>query len=221
MMMKKDKEDLKIAQTKIGSLLNKLEDLDFLTPEHDPYLQEAPSSAPPEFMKYAHAKHVEADLKTKSQQDEPLGSNNLPFEIPRVDSKNAHQPSPTIKNHLSETIEATTQIIKELIEVNDTLKKNAREAISALETQLSNEQAYSSHIFNELDQIKKESESARERDAHRIQELERLVSILSAKLKQSMQELHASKDWFDHLNKSINDGLIDAIRVAEKILNKD
>ena len=207
MMKKKDKEDLKTAQTKIGSLLNKLEDLDFLTPEHDPYLQEAPSSAPPEFMKYAHAKHVEADLKIKSAQNEPLGSN--------------HQPSPTIKNHLSETIEATTQIIKELIEVNDTLKNNAREAISALETQLSNEQAYSSHIFNELDQIKKESESARERDAHRIQELERLVSILSAKLKQSMQELHASKDWFDHLNKSINDGLIDAIRVAEKILNKD
>lgn len=216
-MKKKDKGEQGKYGQKISSMLNKIDNLDSLSAQSDQESREI-KKTPPEFMKYAPSKHLDSDQKASAEEDD-YGSMSIPFEIPNVDRSTsmADETSLLHMKNLSQTIEATTHLIKDLIEANESLKKNAKEIITSLEIQLSEEKSYSARILDEYHASKKQSAEIKERDALRNQELENFIQILQARLEQAKQELNGAENSIENISRNITDGLAEAIEISRKI----
>ena len=217
-MKKKDKEEQKKYGQKISSMLNKIDDLESLSAHTEQETREI-KKTPPEFMKYAPSKHFDSEQKASSAEDD-YGSMSIPFEIPNVDRSPplADETSLVHMKNLSQTIEATTHLIKDLIEANESLKKNAKEIINSLEIQLSEEKSYSARITDEYHALKRQSAEIQEKDALQKQELENFIHILEARLEQARQELSAAGNFIENINRNINDSLAEAIDFSKKII---
>ena len=217
-MKKKDKEEQKKYGQKISSMLNKIDDLESLSAHTEQETREIKKS-PPEFMKYAPSKHFDSEQKASSAEDD-YGGMSIPFEIPNVDRSPplADETSLVHMKNLSQTIEATTHLIKDLIEANESLKKNAKEIINSLEIQLSEEKSYSARITDEYHALKRQSAEIQEKDALQKQELENFIHSLEARLEQARQELSAAGNFIENINRNINDSLAEAIDFSKKII---
>ena len=215
-MKKKDKEEQRKYGQKISSMLNKIDDLDSLSAHADAETREI-KKTPPEFMKYAHPKHFESEQKASAAEDD-YGSMSIPFEIPSVDSspRLADESSLIHMKNLSQTIEATTHLIKDLIEANETLKKNAKEIINSLEIQLSEEKSYSARVTDDYHALKRQSAEEQEKDALQKQELENFIQILEERLEQARQELSAVDRFIENIGRNINDTIAEARDFSKK-----
>lgn len=216
-MKKKDKEEQKKYGQKISSMLNKIDDFKSLSAQTEQETREI-KKTPPEFMKYAPSKHFDSEQKASSAEND-YGSMSIPFEIPNVDRSPplADETSLLHMKNLSQTIEATTHLIKDLIEANESLKKNAKEIINSLEIQLSEEKSYSARITDEYHALKRQSAEIQEKDALQKQELENFIHILEARLEQARQELSAAGNFIENINRNINNSLAEAIDFSKKI----